>query len=712
MDRAKLDSLYELYGFTKETVNEVYGESIEVYLFDQGYFHNAEIVVLGEVSNDCIESLRNEYISSGYSVSVKKNLSVSGIESELFAGFFKIDASNNRVLKDYDNFCEMQTKKNGGAQYSYIESGYLVNDTRYDKGIVEKIYEFMNGDGAQLIILEAPAGFGKTCTSYEISKRIASDDNATIPILAELSKNRTARIFEYVLYSEIDSKFTQLSAKLVTERIVAGKIPLIIDGFDELLSMSSVNHGENLEDAKSMLDTVANLLKEGSNAKVLLTARKSSIFVGEAFDDWVSKKVQKCTINRIQILNPTISDWIGNEKKDFFDKVGVTTFSIANPVMLSIIRNMDMGECYSNFDSNGDVLEYYIKEMLTREKKRQQLLISWEEQRNILQHLAASMVVLDVISEEPDGIKALIEDIVDSKIYDYLDDYDEQSEYDKPTEEEFFMKLVHNALLDRIKVNANSIGFINEFFFGIFIGEAIINHFIDIKEVKGQYLSYAISSFASEKLGNVDRLIEEISAITNILSTQQKLLVESNLTHAMIFDYVDEYISGMTFDEYYCMGESQHYFYNCIFSSCTFVNISLNSEQFEGCYFIECTFYNVEVNSSKQPSERSSFTACVGHEIFESIIGKSKNRNDAEDNNLELHYERSVLEQFWRPGASQAELRKTNRTLYKGFSQSERSDVSDAIQRLYNKGLLKSLKYCIELNMTKVKEVKEILGRQ
>ena len=116
------------------------------------------------------------------------------------------------------------------------------------KNLIEYIYNRLFLQGAQLIIVEAAAGFGKTSVSYELIKKLADEPQGTIPIITELSKNRTASIFRYVLLSEIDSKFSGLNSELVTYEIKQGRIPLIIDGFDELLSKSHDDVQQNLND--------------------------------------------------------------------------------------------------------------------------------------------------------------------------------------------------------------------------------------------------------------------------------------------------------------------------------------------------------------------------------------------------------------------------------------------------------------------------------
>ena len=74
-------------------------------------------------------------------------------------------------------------------------------------------------------------------------------------------------------------------------------------------------------------------------------------------------------------------------------------------------------------------------------------------------------------------------------------------------------------------------------------------------------------------------------------------------------------------------------------------------------------------------------------------------------------YERTVLEQFWKPGYSSAELRRTYTALFKGINPKEQGCIQQAIRNLLKKGLIKELNICYELNTSKLGEIKHILGR-
>jgi hypothetical protein len=709
IDKKSIDKLYELYEFEKDTEKE----SCCVYVYDQGYFNNAEIVVYDSKRESDIHKIQEDYINLGYSVSIREAKNYDEIKSKLFHGFFKIEASNKRVISEYEEYVRMQSKRLGGNEYSYIESKYVLNDKQNDEHIVNKVFEIISQEGAQLVILEAPAGFGKTCTSYEIAKKISQTKNIDIvPILAELSKNRSARIFSYVLLTEIDRKFPRLSSSLVTEQIKEGNIPLIIDGFDELLSKSTEDIDDATEEARTMLDTIANFFTKDSKTKIVLTSRKSSILAGEVFDKWIAEKLLHCNVNRIQIINPTIGEWIGNEKKNYLESKGIILDYIANPVLLAMLKSVPLDEYDQIFQCANDILENYFKILLEREKDRQQLFLSVNEQRKIMRKLAAMFVQVDVSADEPDMIQMYIEDIIKDDMAKYLSLYDEavrRNEIVMPTEEEFVMKLVHSALLDRVNVKSNYIGFINEFIFGILIGDAILENDLKIKEVTDKYLNLLLTAYVVESEEKRKEIYEIIKSGNIKMSSEQKLILDMNLIGKLNHDFVDEYISSITFRSTFNM-KTGCYFYNCVFESCTFENSVLENVMFEGCHFINCVFYGVEIVNAGTIEEESIFISCTGYEKLSDELHRSIGTGEKTDSN-ELNYEKIVLEQFWMKGSNAADPRKTYRTLCKGVKQKDKAKVLAAVDTLIHRKILVRLTYCLELNFGKMTEIKAILGR-
>ena len=390
-----LIDLYTRYGFEL-------GYSCDGYLVffgQKGYFQNAEIVLLRDDLAPA-EISKAQYEEMGYSVRVRSFKNVAEVHDALFSGFFNTKLSNNRLLREYDAFCRQQQDKLLGSKYEYVAGDFIENGILQNENVIQHIQSIFDTDEPQLIILEASAGYGKTCTSFEVVKFLVSRFPSKIPLMAELSKNRKASIFRYVLLSEIDQKFPSLSSDLVTYEMGEGRIFLIIDGFDELLSKSYLNLKDNSQnkDAQTMLDTIAQLFSSGPKTKILLTTRKSSIFVGDEFDDWVGNHLSNCNVTRIQLTAPSLRDWIGPEKIETLKRHGIELDHILNPVLLSLLRSVPLEDFEAKYSSNDQIIQQYIQLLLKREQVRQSLPLAVDEQPQRLQPVSSLVFVHGGIS--------------------------------------------------------------------------------------------------------------------------------------------------------------------------------------------------------------------------------------------------------------------------------------------------------------------------
>lgn len=704
LNKKELTALYTSYHFEKTYESE----HCAVYTYNEGYFNNAEIVIFNKNSKEC-DDVYEEYKKLGFSIKKASYVSIDEAHENLFTGFFKIAHSNKRLVNEYKNYCELQKKKLGGHEYSYVNGEYYLHGNfEEDANIIDKICSFFDDNVPRLIILEAAAGFGKTCTSFEVIHRLASTFDKKVPILAELSKSRQARIFKHVLYAEIDQKFTSLSLDLVTKEIREGRIPLVIDGFDELLSKSMLSDEEveqgNAEDAQTMLDTIADIFKNTSSAKILLTSRKSSIFTGEVFTDWVEKRLENCDVIRIEIAEPTVKSWIGKDKLAILEKKGINISSISNPVLLSMIKNMPVKEFESKFTNIDALLYEYFNSLLEREKERQSLPLKAEEQYKIMQRLAAEMVYFDISAEEPSFIKELVFEIIKPKLNEIEDRYEGfYSLEDKPSSDEIVMKLVNHALLDRISSTTNKIGFINEFIFGLFIGDAIIDKEIKDKDLSEKYLNIAATAYGVR--GNTQKiaLYKNIEKVLTGIEKSQKLLLELKLTGAMKSSYFDMYIDDLRFKNFDFSNNNK--FNNCTFNSCIFEKCKVDICNINNCSFINCKFYDININKNNDEDINIVFYNSFGAETFYQYINKNSAPADV------VNYEKIVLEQYWKPGYDTAELRRTYRTLFKGTERSEQQKIADAINTLKQKRYIIEKSHCLEFNFEFISEIKNILGR-
>lgn len=308
-----------------------------------------------------------------------------------------------------------------------------------------------------MIIVEAAAGFGKTCTAYELYKSFLNSDQNIKPIFTELYNNRNAKQFKYVLWSEIDKeKDTTAKQDIVIYNIKKGRIPLIIDGFDELLSKdidSGKNDQDDFEQVETMLSTIGELLE--GEAKVVLTSRKTAIFAGPEFSDWVENYNGKFDVVRFQIEKPAIREWLSTDRYDniLINKVPID--NISNPVLLTYLRNVSDVEFKELLKQPENITIKYFEQLLNREKQRQNLAIRWEDQMLIFENLARNFADFGINGESRSFVKEMLIDYNRSKLLYYKD-----TMANGQTLDELADTLTNHALLDRIG-NKDYITFIN-----------------------------------------------------------------------------------------------------------------------------------------------------------------------------------------------------------------------------------------------------------
>ena len=694
----EIEALYELYGFSKVKQSDDY----VVFTYSNGYFYNAEII---KFNNQIEETkLKREFEEAGYSVRIIEYVSLEKTHELLFNGFFAVKNINDRLLKDYELFGELQSKKLLGATYEYVEPKCNWNCEGEQKDLIFGIYEQIQKPGAQLIILEAAAGYGKTCTSYELIKMIA--DNCTdnfAPIFTELSKNRKAALFRYVLLDEIDRKFTSLSSELVISEIRNGKVPLIIDGFDELISRSNKNMSDPNsveDDSQTMLDTIAELFEPGCQTKVVLTSRESAIFTGDIFEEWKDKHLPKCNVTRVSIDEPTVSDWIGFEKTEYLEKHGIPFASIINPILLAFMRSMEMDKFEETCSNVENVISYYFNSLLERERERQSLQLTVKEQYRIMEQIAKDFVEFEIIAEEISFIRDLFIEIIHDNYKSYRDRYVAIEE--RPTEEEFATKLAGHALLNRISPQKNQIGFINDFIFGILIGDCILEDDSILEEMDGKYIDIACTAYASRSDEKKNELLEKVLPQIDRLNYEQQLDTEIKLANTIQRNYESHYFSNRSFQDVFFDGS--YGFKKCTFRNCLFKESIFVTRAFEECSFYDCKFYDIEVIRDTTTNRKLIFSAnCVGHEKL------MKESAYEEANIVTDNYEQIVLKMYWRKGNRFSRGRLPEMFLLRTPNEETRMGIANALESLKHKNLLYKEGHYWFVNTEKIKEIKEIL---
>ena len=231
-----ITSLFTRYGFRPGYSSDP--SSHVVFTIRSGYFHQAEILVLDNAQESAVAHTRRELEETGFACSTRTFVRIKDLEDRLFQGFFGVADSRDRHEQHYRSFVQRIERSTGGT-YNYVAAPYYRDDTPVrDHSVVEDVVAELAAPQATLVLIEAAAGFGKTCTAYEVLRALLERQPDHPPLFVELARNRQAPLFRYVLLDEIDRNYPSLRSELVTSEISSGKVPLIVDGFDELLRRS------------------------------------------------------------------------------------------------------------------------------------------------------------------------------------------------------------------------------------------------------------------------------------------------------------------------------------------------------------------------------------------------------------------------------------------------------------------------------------------
>lgn len=571
-----LDKLFEQYGY----VHKEHNTSVCVYLLNQGMYHGAEVISLDDTDKSDIV---NRYSKLGYSTKLQHFKTVDEAEKYLFTGFFNPKATKADINRRYNEFKEAQLRFYGNSdiEYKYINVPYFVyreadgDIKRGTKDVVSDIQEEITRKGAHLIIVEAAAGFGKTCTAYELYKSFLNSDQYTKPIFTELFNNRNAKQFKYVLWSEIDKeKDTTAKQDIVIYNIKKGRIPLIIDGFDELLS-KDIDSGHNdqqddFEQVETMLSTIGELLD--GEAKVVLTSRKTAIFAGPEFIDWVEKYNGRFDVVRFQIEKPEIREWLSAERFDNIIKNEVPIDNISNPVLLTYLRNVSDRDFNDLLEHPDSITTKYFEHLLNREKQRQNLSIRWEDQMLIFENLANTFADFGIKGESRSFVKEMLIDYNRSKLIYY-----KEAMANGQTLDELADTLTNHALLDRMG-NKDFITFINDFVYGYLFGTSLIkdgNTFLqNVKVLPEDHIYLSIASFRYLSKDNKQKLWKKLNDVRKRLSLDLSITADAELL-------------GKIKQSVEVAGINSRQFSNVLFEngSCKFKEVSFVDVVFENCLF-------------------------------------------------------------------------------------------------------------------------------
>ena len=633
--RQKLEEIYKRYGFEIAKFYEI--EQVIVFTLKTGYFDNADIVPLSTAS--ATEKAFSDFSKSGYACTIREVLTPEEAEDHLFKGFFSVESTLLRLKADYRKFTQnIVAPFSAFAVYEYMNAPYVINGKKGELSPADEVINRIADKKPTLFLIEAAAGFGKTCTAYELVNKL-TEQGEYLPLFSELSRNRQARVFRYILLDEIDRTFPVLGSRLVQAEMINGRVVTILDGFDELLRKS--DDGNEFENREPMLETIGEFLT--GNAKIVLTTRRTVLFEGDAFHSWVDKHINDFDLVRIRINEPDISDWLPPPRLSTLEESNLNTTNLANPVLLSYLRCITDSAFDTVMQTPHALVDRYFEFMLERERTRQDLRMDPTTQAKILSTIADDMIAYGYTSEHRDyvvdHIQKLNSKIIDESLLAYTSS-------ERPTREEIANKLASHALLDRSNREPNKIGFINEFVFGHFIALNILrdNEWLsdDLRFIEPAVVSYQPRSQDVRNL-----LWSNLQNSTEYLPVSERIDISIRLKNSVDFELSNDAAEGLEMDGILIGGAKID---NFQFSECVFRRCSFDLSNISNTTFLTCRFYDCDLVTNTPNGQIHLLGSSGDSDFISRFLGVLSTSIKTVEPDRQLLLNRHVLEKFWPVG--------------------------------------------------------------
>lgn len=649
-DFEEINALYSQFGYQCEEK----GNSHAVFSLTESIYPGVDILVINEGD---YEPLRSKYAEAGYSTKKILYKNVDTIDNDLYKKFFRPHIACKNMLEKYKEYTDRvlepyQADSNNLLKYSYINVDYdhecdFKKEPFKNISIINSIENITLGSGPRLIIVEAAAGYGKTSTSQELIRVLCERNDGRRPFLMELERDRQAPTFHYLLVSQIEKNFGfRINSDIVIDNIRKGRIPLIIDGFDELLS-KDIDMGREIIRSKkveTMLSTIATLLTD--NSKIILTTRKTAIFSGEQFTDWFDYQRNICgrkfTVDRFQLHEARIEDWLEPSKQKLIPDA---LKNLSNPVLLSYLRYSNVLDNNVNITARG-IIEKFFSSIYKREMTRQALPFKAMDQESILSNLSALFCVFDITADTRSNLKDAVYELNRGIIDSFCSNDDDEKA-------EVLNKLVNHALLDRH--DSGLIGFLNDFIYGSLLAKAFLNRSKFLTELDGITIGNVLKVIlASEFLDYEEKydIANEIQKSKGI-STDIVYELESKLLRVISSRYENRYCEGVNYkDVLICDKDGE--LVGCTFIQCKFDSCIFDWSKIKNSMFINCDFTNSTFDGNADTCE---FYECVNApESFDLQKTENIDAEAAKEKDLD----KIILGKFFRAGSETSRIRHIN----------------------------------------------------
>jgi len=296
---------------------------------------------------------------------------------------------------------------------------------------------------------------------------------------------------------------------------------------------------------------------------------------------------------------------------------------------------------------NKSIVEMYFNFLLTREQKRQNLLIEPEAQIKIFRKLVRFFTEYDVKADTKEFVKEIFieynKNILEETRKKYLPE-------GRPRVDQLADILTNHAFLDRKEKNL--IGLVNEFVLGTLIAENLLLGKYEqydkefYKKISQSFALIAIQAYQVQPNSSKEKLWEILNKYDFPYEPQLFFKIDIEFKNEIVRNYHQATLNGFELNNFMLTKASQ--FESTIFTNCKFVQCQFSLNSFINSSFVNCKFYDCYLKDEETYSDK-----------YFTIFGSTDNNGfvqkifDSEKNEVEevANIEEIILSLYFKKGS-------------------------------------------------------------
>ena len=404
----------------------------------------------------------------------------------------------------------------------------------------------------------------------------------------------------------------------------------------------------------------------------------------------VSANKSEFALARFEIKEPTLENWLSQSRLEMIESYGFPLKSIANPVLLSYLRNISDEKIteYLGSDSDKSLATTYIEYLLAREQTRQRLKISINNQLRIFRKLIRFMTEYDFTAEGKPIIKEFLKEYNLQILAKSLKQYTAE---EKPSIDDLVDTLSNHVFLDR-KPNGLT-GFVNDFIFGQLVGDNLLlgkykeyypNYY---KIIPLEFSNKCIQVFKVHSQDKQDALWEIFN--NEDFNYPSSFYFDLDINYKNIFSrqYKNLTISDKEFDSIDFSGEAN--FSDCTITNTTFQNCKFQLSIFKNCSFYNSSFYSCQVvlEDGKAFNDFALYACTSDNNFCKDIVDNLKENKSDQEGKPDGLGDKELLSYFFNIGGTKPKAKKLS-SIKRSLDKYSNKEVSKVVSVLKHNGYL------------------------